>query len=86
MWRTGTIISMLGPISSIELVALRSDPPLDIANGAGILPEGEPDCRLWAPQVQAANFLHLSSSPLAHQIPCSDLIAVIPVPLALMLL
>ena len=49
MWRTRTAIYVSGPISSVALVALRSDPLLTVANGAGILPGGGPDSAVFGP-------------------------------------
>lgn len=49
----------VGTSSSVELLALRPDPLLIIANGARALLEGQPDLGL----LQADNFIYMSSSP-----------------------
>lgn len=52
--------------SSDESVALKSDPLLILANGAGALLEGGPGlCHLWTTHIQAINFMDVFSGPSA---------------------
>lgn len=58
---------MLLPTTPVELVALKSDPFLILASGAGALLEVGLDLHhLWTTQIQAANFIDVFRCPPAH--------------------